>query len=46
MSHGCVNMRNADAKWLFRWSTPTFEMKIKSHTDWERTGNGTAVEIF
>ena len=22
MSHGCINMRNSDAKWLFRWSTP------------------------
>jgi len=22
MSHGCVNMRNEDAKWLFRWSLP------------------------
>ncbi|MEW5870342.1 MAG: L,D-transpeptidase family protein [Chloroflexota bacterium] len=22
MSHGCVNMRNEDAKWLYRWTTP------------------------
>lgn len=22
MSHGCVNMRNEDAKWLFDWTTP------------------------
>ncbi len=22
MSHGCVNMRTAEAKWIFRWSTP------------------------
>ena len=22
MSHGCVNMRNEDALWLFRWSQP------------------------
>jgi hypothetical protein len=24
MSHGCVNMRNEDAKWLFRWTDPVF----------------------
>ncbi len=23
MSHGCVNMRTEEAKWLYRWSTPT-----------------------
>jgi lipoprotein-anchoring transpeptidase ErfK/SrfK len=22
MSHGCVNMRPEEAKWLFRWATP------------------------
>lgn len=46
MSHGCVNMRNEDAKWLFRWTTPVFDpSKIKDHTDWEVTGNGTLVNI-
>jgi lipoprotein-anchoring transpeptidase ErfK/SrfK len=45
MSHGCVNMRNQDAKWLFRWSTPVFSSDVKSHSDWERNGNGTQVEI-
>jgi LysM repeat protein len=23
MSHGCVNMRNEDAKWLYDWTSPT-----------------------
>jgi lipoprotein-anchoring transpeptidase ErfK/SrfK len=46
MSHGCINMRNEDAKWLFRWSTPTYDQKIESPTDWERRGNGTAVHVF
>jgi len=22
MSHGCVNMRTEEAKWLFEWTTP------------------------
>jgi lipoprotein-anchoring transpeptidase ErfK/SrfK len=47
MSHGCVNMRNEDAKWLFRWSTPVFDpLAIKDHADWERTGNGTRIVIY
>jgi lipoprotein-anchoring transpeptidase ErfK/SrfK len=46
MSHGCVNMRNADAKWLFRWTTPVFETEIESHRDWERTGSGTSVNVY
>lgn len=47
MSHGCVNMRNEDAKWLFRWTTPVFDpFKIESSRDWERTGNGTRVLIY
>ena len=45
MSHGCINMRNEDAKWLFRWTTPAFNDEITSHSDWEKTGNGTAVNI-
>jgi len=45
MSHGCINMRNADAKWLFRWTTPAFAEKIESPDDWEKTGFGTRVDI-
>lgn len=45
MSHGCVNMRNEDAKWLFRWTTPVFKTPIGSRADWERRGNGTLVLI-
>ena len=29
MSHGCVNMRNEDAKWLYRWTTPQVH-----HSEW------------
>jgi len=25
MSHGCINMTNADAKWLFDWAGPVYD---------------------
>jgi hypothetical protein len=40
MSHGCVNMRNQDAKWLYRWSLPVIEPR-----DWHRKGRGTYVRV-
>ncbi|MFC2025675.1 L,D-transpeptidase family protein [Chloroflexota bacterium] len=46
MSHGCVNMRNEDAKWLFRWTTPMYGHEIEAPSDWELTGFGTVVNIF
>jgi lipoprotein-anchoring transpeptidase ErfK/SrfK len=46
MSHGCVNMRNEDAKWLFRWTTPVFDPKIEDHSDWERRGSGTLTVVY
>ncbi|MEW5870343.1 MAG: L,D-transpeptidase [Chloroflexota bacterium] len=47
MSHGCVNMRNEDAKWLFRWTTPFFDpTAVESDRDWEKTGNGTTVIVL
>ena len=40
-SHGCVNMRPEEAKWLFRWSTPVTEgEKILT------TGYGTSVKVY
>jgi len=44
MSHGCVNMRPVDAKWLFRWTTPVWPPEDGRF--WERTGNGTAVTVI
>jgi hypothetical protein len=41
MSHGCVNMRNEDALWLYRWSTPI----IAPH-EWYTRGLGTLVDII
>ncbi len=45
MSHGCVNMRTEDAKWLFRWATPVYRTPIENRSDWYQTGYGTLVEI-
>lgn len=41
MSHGCINLRNADAKWLFRWTEPVnWPLQI------EKTGFGTQVHVY
>jgi lipoprotein-anchoring transpeptidase ErfK/SrfK len=45
MSHGCINMRNADAKWLFRWVTPTFDLPVPDRQGWDSRGYGTQVII-
>jgi len=41
MSHGCVNLRGEDAKWVYRWSTPVARV-----SDWESKGHGTKVAIY
>jgi hypothetical protein len=40
MSHGCINMRNEDARWLYLWSQP-----FASPRDWNKKGYGTFVHI-
>lgn len=45
MSHGCVNMRNEDAKWLFRWVTPVFDLPVQDRRSWDSRGYGTQVII-
>ncbi|MBI3159982.1 MAG: L,D-transpeptidase [Chloroflexi bacterium] len=40
MSHGCVNMRLDEAKWLYRWLTPVIEPQ-----QWYRAGFGTQVDV-
>ena len=40
MSHGCVNLRNADALWLFRWTDPEYDPR-----DYYVQGMGTLVQI-
>ncbi len=41
MSHGCINLRNADAKWLFRWTDPVNYPPVI-----EKNGYGTQVHIY
>ncbi len=41
MSHGCINMRNEEAKWLFRWTTPP-----NHPAEIEKNGLGTQVVIY
>ncbi len=41
MSHGCINMRTEEAKWLFRWARP-----IHDGPQLYRRGYGTTVEIL
>lgn len=46
MSHGCVNMRNQDALWLFRWSTPSYEHQPDTPINWDVRGFGTRVSVI
>jgi len=41
MSHGCINMRNEDALWLYRWSQP-----IAVSQDRNKKGWGTLVMVI
>jgi hypothetical protein len=41
MSHGCVNMRNEDAMWLYRWTSPQIH-----HFEWYKLGRGTPVQVI
>jgi len=40
-SHGCINMRSEEAKWLFRWLTP-----VNEPADVEKRGFGTLVVVY
>ncbi|MGE5222315.1 MAG: L,D-transpeptidase [Omnitrophica WOR_2 bacterium] len=46
MSHGCINMRPDDARWLFRWSLPSYNPNITDRSGWKTNGNGTHVRIL
>ena len=45
MSHGCINMRNEDAKWLFLWTTPLYDPPYRDHCNWDVRGHGTKIIV-
>jgi len=45
MSHGCVNMRPEEAKWLFRWTLPSAAAAEIDPLTLDRKGFGTVVRI-
>ncbi|MGA2488559.1 MAG: L,D-transpeptidase [Anaerolineales bacterium] len=45
MSHGCVNMRNEDALWLFRWNQPITAFDNINRSTLDVKGYGTLVHI-
>lgn len=45
MSHGCINMRTPEAKWIFRWSRPPHTVEEMSTKTYFRGELGTVVDI-
>jgi hypothetical protein len=45
MSHGCVNMRNEDALWLFRWNQPTAAFDNINKSTLDVKGYGTLAHV-
>ncbi|MBN2385910.1 MAG: L,D-transpeptidase [Anaerolineales bacterium] len=45
MSHGCINMRTAEAKWLFRWTLPAAPFDDIDRQTLDRKGFGTSIYI-
>lgn len=41
MSHGCINMKTEEAKWIFRWTDP-----VAAPNTVETNATGTLVEVF
>jgi lipoprotein-anchoring transpeptidase ErfK/SrfK len=45
-SHGCVNMRIEDARWLFEWAEPSMDPAMVASGTWFfPAGGGTRVEV-
>ena len=45
MSHGCINMRTEEAKWLFRWCLPPAPADQITPLTLDKKGYGTPVKI-
>lgn len=41
MSHGCVNMRSEEARWIYRWANPVIGFAERQTSDW-----GTRVYVY
>jgi hypothetical protein len=46
MSHGCINMRPEEAKWIFRWSLPLSTLDEINPLSLDRKGYGTRIRIL
>ena len=49
MSHGCINMRTSEAKWIYRWTTPAINVAALLNASDARSremhGFGTSVNV-
>lgn len=45
MSHGCINMRAEDARWLFRWTRPIAAFEDIHPLSLDRKGYGTLIQV-
>jgi lipoprotein-anchoring transpeptidase ErfK/SrfK len=45
MSHGCVNMKTEDARWVFRWTRPTSGFDDINKSTLDVKGYGTVVNV-
>lgn len=46
MSQGCVNMRNEDARWLYRWSAPAYPTALSFRAGRKLSAAGTRVRVY
>lgn len=46
MSAGCINMKNDEAKWLFRWCSPSAGWDELNKSTMDRRGFGTRVDVI
>jgi hypothetical protein len=46
MSHGCINMRPDEAKWLFRWTRPAAGAPDIDPRTQDKKGYGTLVKVY
>jgi len=46
MSHGCINMRVEEARWLFEWAAPSMDAPMVANGGWlHPSEGGTRVEV-